>query len=137
MIRTQITGIAKRCIAMFAALLVVASGVAFAYPAPAALALTENQKEVCEAIGSPDCQTDPTGAKDPNALIESGIDIFSAILGIIAVIMIMVAGFKYITSSGDSSKISSAKSTLIYAIIGLIIVVLSQTIVKFVIDKIA
>jgi hypothetical protein len=50
--------------------------------------------------------------------------------------MIMVGGFKYVTSGGDGSKVSSAKSTIIYAIVGLVIVALSQGIVKLVLNKI-
>lgn len=110
-------------------------GTLYVQPVSPAAALTDNQQAVCDAIGSTDCQTDPTGAKNPDTLIKKGIDVFSAIIGVVAVVMIMVGGFKYITSAGDSSKVSSAKSTIIYAIIGLIIVVLSQTIVKFVISK--
>ena len=45
--------------------------------------------------------------------------------------MIMVGGFKYITSGGDSGKISSAKATIIYALVGLVIVAMAQFIVRF------
>ena len=62
------------------------------------------------------------------------VDIFSIIIGIIAVIMIIYGGFKYITSGGDSGNVSGAKNTLIYAIIGLIIVALAQLIVKYVLN---
>ena len=54
---------------------------------------------------------------------------------IAAVIMIIWGGFRYVTSGGDSNKVSSAKNTIIYAVIGLIIVALAQFIVKFVLDK--
>lgn len=64
------------------------------------------------------------------------INIFSVIVGIVAVIMIIWGGFKYITSGGDSGNITSAKNTIIYAIIGLIIVALAQFLVKFVLDKV-
>lgn len=118
------------------ALFALAGSAAVAQPAGQVYALTENQQAVCEAIGSDDsCKADPTGGKGLNATIKQGIDIFSAILGIIAVVMIMIAGYKYITSSGDSTKVSSAKNTLVYAVIGLIIVALSQTIVKYVVGK--
>lgn len=62
------------------------------------------------------------------------VDIFSIIIGIIAVIMIIFGGFKYITSGGDSGNVSGAKNTLIYAIIGLIIVALAQLIVRYVLN---
>jgi hypothetical protein len=47
--------------------------------------------------------------------------------------MIIIAGFKYITSGGDTNKVASAKSTLTYAIIGIVVVALAQLIVHFVI----
>jgi hypothetical protein len=49
--------------------------------------------------------------------------------------MIIIGGLKYITSSGDSNNITSAKNTILYAIIGLVVVALAQFIVKFVLGK--
>lgn len=46
-------------------------------------------------------------------------------VGAVAVILIMVAGFKFITSGGDAKQVEGARKTLTYAIIGLIIVLLS------------
>jgi hypothetical protein len=61
-------------------------------------------------------------------------NVFSVIVGIAAVIMIIYGGFRYITSGGDSGRVGSAKNSLIYAIIGLIIVALAQIIVHYVIN---
>ena len=63
------------------------------------------------------------------------VNIFSVIVGIIAVLMIIYGGFKYITSGGDSGNISGAKNTLIYAIVGLVVVALAQFIVRFVLGQ--
>jgi len=56
------------------------------------------------------------------------------IVGIIAVIMIIWGGIRYITSGGDSKKVTDAKNTILYAIIGLVIAVLSYAIVNFVMN---
>ena len=48
--------------------------------------------------------------------------------------MIVYSGYNYITSGGDSGKVSSAKTTLIYALVGLLIAALAQIIVHFVIN---
>lgn len=84
-------------------------------------------------------EADATCATDENVgvgglykLAKQVVNIFSVIVGIIAVIMIIFGGFKYITSGGDSGNVSGAKNTLIYAIVGLIIVALAQFIVHFV-----
>ena len=61
--------------------------------------------------------------------------IIATVAGIVAIIVIVVSGFRYITSGGDAQKTASAKSTLIGAIIGLIIIVLAQSIITFVVRK--
>lgn len=63
------------------------------------------------------------------------VNVFSVIVGVIAVVMIIYGGLRYITSGGDSGKITSAKNTIIYAVIGLVVVALAQFIVQFVLGK--
>jgi hypothetical protein len=70
-----------------------------------------------------------------NALIATIVNLFSVLVGVIAVIMVIVGGFRYVTSGGDSGNVSSAKNTILYAIVGLVIVALAQFIVKFVLAK--
>jgi hypothetical protein len=87
-------------------------------------------------------KTDPEGAAQQDAqtrvtgIIEDVINIFSLVVGVIAVIMIIIGGLKYITSGGDSGNVTSAKNTILYAIVGLIIVALAQIIVRFVLGRI-
>lgn len=68
-------------------------------------------------------------------LVSTVVEVLSIIVGAVAIIMIIYSGFKYITSGGDSAKVSSAKNTLIYALVGVIIVVLAQLLVRFVITQ--
>ena len=56
------------------------------------------------------------------------------IVGIIAVIMLIIGGIKYVISGGDSKKVTDAKNTVLYAIIGLVIAFLAFAIVNFVIS---
>lgn len=58
------------------------------------------------------------------------------IVGIISVIMLVWGGLRYILSGGDNKKITDAKNTILYAIIGLIIAVLAFAIVNFVLNAI-
>ena len=55
------------------------------------------------------------------------------VVGIIAVIMLIIGGIRYVISGGDSKKVTDAKNTVLYAIIGLIIAFLAFAIVNFVI----
>lgn len=57
------------------------------------------------------------------------------IIGAISVIMIIFGGFKYVTSGGDSNGVTSAKNTILYAVIGLIVAVLAFAIIDFVLDS--
>jgi cytochrome bd-type quinol oxidase subunit 2 len=81
-----------------------------------------------------DCTTQGD-ASNLNTLIAKIVNIFSVIVGVAAVIMIIYGGFKYITSGGDSGNVSGAKNTILYAIIGLVIVALAQFVVKFVLTQ--
>ena len=58
------------------------------------------------------------------------------VVGVIAVIMIIIGGLRYITSGGDSNNTKGAKDTILYAIIGLVVVAMAQVIVKFVLNKV-
>jgi hypothetical protein len=65
------------------------------------------------------------------------IDFMSIVGGIMVTIVVVIGGFKYITSDGDSSKISSAKNTIIYGLIGLAVIVLARIIVSVVVSRIS
>ena len=86
-----------------------------------------NRNAACEDSGS-------ANQEGINDLIATIINVFSVIVGIVAVIMIIWGGFKFITSGGDSGRVASARQTILYAIIGLIIVALAQFIVRFVLS---
>lgn len=70
-----------------------------------------------------------------DSAVKSVINILSVVVGVIAVIMVIIGGLKYVTSNGDSNQISSAKNTIIYALIGLVVVAIAQAVVRFVLNK--
>jgi hypothetical protein len=87
--------------------------------------------------GAPNCTSGSADAGTTfNRIITLIINIFSLVVGVIAVIMIIIGGLKYITSGGDSGNISSAKNTILYAVIGLVVVALAQFVVRFVLQKV-
>lgn len=81
------------------------------------------------------CNTSDATTKINN-LIRTIVNLLSAIVGIVAVIMIIVGGLRYITSGGNDTSVTSAKNTILYAIIGLIIVALAQVLVRFTLSKV-
>lgn len=88
------------------------------------------EEQVCAAIGG--CDDGGTQVSD---VIKTVINIMSAVGGIIAVIMIIIGGIKYTTSNGDSNSAASAKNTIIYALVGLVVVAFAQVIVQFVLQR--
>lgn len=126
----------KRIIAVVASL---AFGFSVLFAALPALAANDASKQAaCDAIGgtySNGTCSDGSAKAQPQDLINEIITIFSWVVGAISVIMLIFGGFKYVTSGGDSGKITSAKNTIVYALIGLVIVALSQVLVNFVLLK--
>ena len=88
--------------------------------------------QVLSGIGDTGGNCDGSGVTN---IIGTVVKILGIIVGAAAIIMILVSGFRYITSAGDSNRISSAKNTLIYALIGLAVAVLAQVLVNFVIQQ--
>lgn len=64
------------------------------------------------------------------------VNIILYILGVVAVIMIIIGGFMYVTSSGDATAVTKAKNTIMFAVVGLVIAILAYAIVNFVINAI-
>jgi hypothetical protein len=97
--------------------------------------VSEGANGAAEGVTKNTCNDDTSvGGTDIARIANQVVNIFSIIVGAVAVIMIIYGGFRYITSGGDSNRVGSAKNTLIYAIIGLIIVALAQLIVHFVLS---
>jgi hypothetical protein len=72
---------------------------------------------------------------DINCEIGRVVNILSSAVGVAAVIMVLVGGFRYITSGGSSEKVTSAKNTILYALIGVAVAALAQVLVRFVLSK--
>lgn len=56
------------------------------------------------------------------------------ISAIVAVVSLIISGFKYILSFGDEKKIKAATSSIIYSLIGLVLVFVAPVVIKFVIN---
>jgi hypothetical protein len=112
----------------------------FAATVPAGVAYADSvssaESEICKSIKTQANASCGSGANTLEKIFTGVLNILSVIVGLAAVIMIIVAGLKYVTSSGDSNAIGEAKRTLLYAIIGLIVAALSQFIVRFVLSEV-
>jgi hypothetical protein len=119
---------------LIASALILTGVMFYATPATVHASLFTNSKEAaCQGVQSADCGG---GEAAIDSALGNVINLLSLVVGIVAVIMIIIGGFRYITSGGDSNGISSAKNTILYAIVGLVIAVLAQIIVRFVLAKV-
>jgi len=75
------------------------------------------------------------GSKDIGPIIKDIVNALLFILAAVAVIMIVIGGIRYTISQGDSSSVTSAKNTILYAVIGLVVAILAYAIVNFVVDR--
>lgn len=88
-------------------------------------------QEGAEAARCDGCPADLFG---DNGVFKRVTNTILYIVGIIAVIMLIIGGIKYVISGGDAKKVTDAKNTILYAIIGLVICFLAFAIVNFVIS---
>lgn len=79
------------------------------------------------------CQA--AGTDDATSMVEIIINTMLFVLGMVAVIMIVVGGIRYVTSNGDAGRIKAAKETIMYSVAGLVVAILSFAIVNFVVRQ--
>lgn len=68
------------------------------------------------------------------AIVPRVINLMLFIVGVLAVIMLIWGGIRYVISGGDATKVKDAKNTILYAIVGLIVAILGYAVVNWVIS---
>lgn len=95
-------------------------------------------KQACQGAGTAAGSSTCSGnGIDLSVVIKSIVNVLSIVVGIAAVIMIIVGGIKFVTSAGDAQAAASAKNTIIYALVGVVIAVLAQILVYFVLNTVS
>ena len=122
------------------ALVVAVSAFAFTVSLPALAATATGPDVWGESTGNtagPDVVTSATGlgVKDPRAIAADVINIILGFLGIIAVVIILLGGFKWMTAGGNEDKVGEAKKLITAGIIGLVIILASFGIATFVLTQ--
>lgn len=85
-------------------------------------------------VTSADCV--PSERQRIDNTIRTAVNLLTLIVAIAAVIVIIVNGFRFVVSGGDSNAVGNAKKGIIYAVVGLIVVALAQFIVRFVLTRV-
>lgn len=68
-------------------------------------------------------------------LFQTITNVLLFVIGAISVIMLIIGGIRYVLSGGDSSAVTSAKNTILYAVIGIVVAILAYAMVNFVITS--
>lgn len=80
------------------------------------------------------CQNKDSGEGQVNGIIKTIVEVLLMAVGAISIIMIVIGGILFALSSGDAQKAAKARSTILYAVVGLIVSVFASAIVNFVFD---
>jgi uncharacterized membrane protein len=97
-----------------------------------------SKTDACSGLDQLDStQSCSSNGTSVQSVAKTVVEILSIVVGIVAVIMIIVSAFRYVTSGGDAGRVTAAKNALIYAVVGLVIVALAQTMVHFVLENAA
>jgi hypothetical protein len=83
-------------------------------------------------VTGPGCSS---GGESLSSILADVLDVLSVVAGFIAVIMIIIGGLRYVISGGNDNAVASAKNTIIYALVGVAVLILAQTIVHFILGK--
>jgi uncharacterized membrane protein (DUF373 family) len=87
-----------------------------------------------QIVSNPDDVNIPKPGTDGQ--LEVALRIVFMTAAVIAVIVIVIAGFTYVMSMGDPQKTAKAKDTILYALIGLAVAIFANVIISFVLGKI-
>jgi beta-lactamase regulating signal transducer with metallopeptidase domain len=92
---------------------------------------TQESIQCGSSCASGNNQTSAEATDTLNQTIKTIINLLSVAIGLVAVIMIIFGGFRFVTSGGNPEAAKAARNTLLYAIIGLVVVALAQVIARF------
>lgn len=91
-------------------------------------------KEGIDAVATDDLKNKTISS--PGGLIATIGNILLWLVGILSVIFLIWGGIRYITSAGDANKVTAAKNTIVYAIVGLVVAIFAYALVNFVIANV-
>lgn len=133
----------KLFLSLAASVLTVCGMFGIAANSPAAYATTY----ICpdgstNTTGYGDCYSGIGGSEnsvaknDLNNTLNTIINVVIGIVGFVAVVMMILGGISFITSQGDSSKVTKARNTILYGVVGLVVALLAFAIVNFVLSNV-
>jgi len=81
------------------------------------------------------CKNKSSGETQVNGIIKTIVEVLLTAVGAISIIMIVIGGILFALSSGDAQKAAKARSTVLYAVVGLAVSLFASAIVNFVFNR--
>ena len=128
----QMKNVIKRVVAAALLVPVLAFGVTLV---PAGLAYADTGDQIREGIDA--TNDDPSSSADLNDVFKTVVNVLLYVIGALSVVMLIFGGIRYTLSAGDSNKVTAAKNTIMYALIGLVVAFLAYAIVNWVLGSIS
>jgi hypothetical protein len=90
---------------------------------------------ITEGVSSAKSEEQPTNLFGDGGVFQTITNVLLFIIGAISVIMLIIGGIRYVVSGGDQSAVTAAKSTILYAIVGIVVAFLAYAAVNFVVGS--
>jgi hypothetical protein len=113
----------------------IAIGIGLMVPVANVGAASSVIEEQCK--DNPDSAVCKTQYASADNLTQNIVNTLLFVVGAISVVMIIVGGIMYATSAGDAGRVTKAKNTIMYSLVGLVISFLAFAIVQFVVRQVA
>lgn len=132
--------IKRHLLALLAVPALMLSVAAFSAPTYAACSTDEDAADSMTLCGG---ATSSHGGEQPTSLFGVGgvfqtvTNVLLFVIGAVSVVMLIIGGIRYTVSQGDSSAVTSAKNTILYSVVGLLVAILAFAAVNFVIGSFA
>ena len=101
-------------------------------PVDANAAFDQGLQDGADSSKGKDQQADLFG---PEGIFKTITNVLLFIIGAVSVIMLIIGGIRYTTSNGDSTAVTNAKNTILYAVVGIVVALLAYALVNFVISS--
>ena len=89
----------------------------------------------CQSATGLSCNTNLPQTPADGTTISSVLTFVFATIAVLSVLMIVIAGLRFVTSSGNPQETAKARNTIIYAVLGLVIALAAQSLVDLVVNK--
>lgn len=114
--------------------IILLSSILFAFMTPAS-AFAATPFGACKNVVSGNTAVCSGDAKDAKEIAKNIISVLLWIVGMASIIVIVYSGITFVTSAGNPSQITRAKTMLLYAVVGLVVSILAYAIVNFIVGS--